>query len=73
MTYKPIDTDWNSLRRSWPFQRGKYKVYDCKQDVEGIAEWDGIEFYNDEWQRKLKGSLLLPEPPKISHWKHIME
>lgn len=67
---KPIDQEWNSLRRSWPFQRALYHVYDCKSDIEGLAIFNGVDFEDVKWNESTRGTLLLIEY-RISHWKHL--
>ncbi len=67
-----IHPDWNSLRRSWPFQRSIYKVYDCKEDVDGLATYDGVDFLEVKWSEKKKGALIIKDY-KISHWKPLSQ
>jgi hypothetical protein len=69
---KQIAPTWNSLHKAWPFYRGTYKIYDCKKDVEGVAEYDGFDFFNAQWEPMLTGSLMYTEN-RISHWKGIGE
>lgn len=65
-----INESWISLRDKFPFQRGKYLIYDCENDAVGVAKYNGFDFYNDEWDDVKKGNLLI-KIYKISHWSDI--
>jgi hypothetical protein len=65
---RKIDSSWTSLRDRFPFQRDVYKVYDCTEDIEGIAIYDGVNFEKPKWNKPNKGHLMLIDY-RITHWK----
>lgn len=63
--------EWISIRNRWPEGVAIYAVYDCKRDEEGTAFYDGYDFHTIELNRKLKGCLILPPEPFVTHWKPL--
>ena len=63
----PMDK-WISLRNRWPEEPGTYKVRDCRNEVEGIGEYDGFDFQKQEFHNvPMRGALILPDY-FVTHW-----